>query len=93
MNTKERVRNDILVAMRMYLDTCTMMVLDAVLVKAIQNVEMTETTTLPATLDDTNQYILNLFDTKKSTQIKLQNCRVLQKHTKRICHFDQQAIE
>ena len=57
MNTKERVRNDILVAMRMYLDTCTMMVLDAVLVKAIQNVEMTETTTLPATLDYTNQYI------------------------------------
>lgn len=69
MNTKERVRNDIIVAMRMHLDTCTMAVLDAVLVKAIQNVEMTEITTLPATLDDTNQYILNLFDVKKAPKL------------------------
>ena len=69
MNTKERVRNDIIVAMRMHLDTCTMAVLDAVLVKAIQNVEMTEITTLPATLDDTNQYILNLFDAKKAPKL------------------------
>lgn len=65
MNTKERVRNDILVGMKMHLDTCTMAILDAVIVKAVQNVEMTETTTLPATLNDTNQYILNLFDAKR----------------------------
>lgn len=69
MNTKERVRNDILVGMRMHLDTCTMQVLDAIIVKAIQNVEMTETSTLPATLDDTNQYIMQLFDTKKAPRL------------------------
>ena len=69
MNTKERVRNDILVGMKMHLDTCTMAILDAVIVKAVQNVEMTETTTLPATLDDTNQYIVNLFDTKKAPKL------------------------
>lgn len=65
MNTKERVRNDILVGMRMHLDACTMQILDAIIIKTMQNVEMTETTTLPATLDDTNQYIMQLFDTKK----------------------------
>ncbi len=69
MNTKERVRNDILVGMKMYLDSCTMAILDAVIVKAVQNVEMTETTTLPATLDDTNQYIMNLFNTKKAPKL------------------------
>lgn len=69
MNTKERVRNDILVGMKMHLDTCTMAILDAVIVKAVQNVEMTETATLPATLDDTNQYIMQLFDTKKAPRL------------------------
>ena len=69
MNTKERVRNDILVGMKIHLDTCTMAILEAVIVKAVQNVEMIETTTLPATLDDTNQYILNLFDTKKAPKL------------------------
>lgn len=69
MDTKERVRNDILVGMRMYLDTCTMQILDAIIVKAIQNVEMAETSTLPATLDDTNQYIMQLFDTKKAPRL------------------------
>ncbi len=69
MNTKERVRSDILVGMKMHLDTCTMAILDAVIVKTVQNVEMTEITTLPATLDDTNQYIMNLFDTKKAPKL------------------------
>lgn len=69
MNAKERVRNDILVGMRMHLDACTMQILDAIIIKTIQNVEMTETTTLPATLDDTNQYIMQLFDTKKAPRL------------------------
>ncbi len=69
MNTKERVRNDILVGMKMYLDSCTMAILDAVIVKAVQNMEMTETTTLPATLDDINQYIIDLFNTKKAPKL------------------------
>ncbi len=65
MNTKERVRNDILVGMKIHLDTCTMAILEAVIVKAVQNVEMIETTTLPATRDETNQYIMQLFEAKK----------------------------
>ncbi len=69
MNMKEKVRNDILVGMQIHLDACTMAILDAVIVKAIQNVEMMEITTLPATLDDTNQYVLNLFDVKKAPKL------------------------
>ncbi|MDE6052448.1 MAG: tyrosine-type recombinase/integrase [Lachnospiraceae bacterium] len=69
MNTKEKVRNDILVGMQMHLDACTMAILDAIIVKAVQNVEMTEVTTLPAMVDDTNQYVLNLFDVKKAPKL------------------------
>ena len=69
MNTKERVRNDIMVGMRMHLDTCTMQILDAVIIKAIQNVEMSELETLPATIDNTNSYIMNLFATKKAPKL------------------------
>ena len=69
MNAKEKVRNDILVGMNMHLDNCTMAILDAVIVKAVQNIEMTERSTLPATVDDTNQYIIRLFDTKKAPKL------------------------
>ena len=69
MNTKERVRNDIMVGMRMHLDTCTMQILDAVIIKAIQNVEMSEFETLPATIDDTNQHIIELFYTRKAIKL------------------------
>ena len=51
MNIKEKVRNDILVGMNMHLNNCTMAILDAVIVKAVQNVEMTEISTLPATFE------------------------------------------
>ncbi len=69
MNTKEKVKNEILVGMKLHLDTCTMAILDAVIVKAVQNVEITETATLPATTDNTNQYIISLFDTKKAPKL------------------------
>ncbi len=69
MDTKERVRNDILVGMQMHLDACTMSILDAVIVKVVQNVEMIEASMFPATQDDTNQYILSLFDVKKSPKL------------------------
>lgn len=72
MNTKERVKNDILVGMNMHLDSCTMAILDAVIIKAVQNIEMTEITTLPATLEDTNQYVISLFDAKKVPKLSPQ---------------------
>ncbi len=40
MNAKERVRNDILVGMGMHLEACTMQILDAIIIRAIQNVAM-----------------------------------------------------
>lgn len=69
MNAKEKLKNEILVGMRVYLDVTTMAILEAVIVKAVQNVEITEIETLPATVDNTNQYIMELFMTKKAPKL------------------------
>ena len=69
MNVKEKLKNDILVGMRMYLDVTAMAILETVIVKAVQNIEMTELETLPATIDDTNNYIIDLFMARKATKL------------------------
>lgn len=70
MNTKEKLKNDILVAMKVYLDVTKMAILEAVITQAMQNVEMTELETLPATVDNTNQYIIDLFMVRKAPKLK-----------------------
>ena len=70
MNAKEQLKNDILVGMRMYLDVTTMAILEAVIVKAVQNIEMTQMETLPATVDNTNSYIIELFMARKAPKLK-----------------------
>ena len=69
MNTKEKLKNDILVGMRIYLDATTLAILEAVIVKAVQNIEMTELETLPATVDNTNSYIIELFMARKAAKL------------------------
>lgn len=69
MNAKEKFKNDLLVGMRMYLDVTTMTILETVIVRAMQNIEMTELETLPATIDDTNNYILELFMARKAPKL------------------------
>ena len=70
MNIKEKVKNDIIVGMRIYLDANTMTILESVIVKAIQNVDMSEIETLPATIDNTNNYIIELFMARKASKLK-----------------------
>lgn len=69
MNAKEKLKNDILVGMRVYLDTTTSAILEAIIVKAVQNIEITELETLPATVDNTNQYIIELFMARKAIKL------------------------
>ncbi len=69
MNAKEKLKNDILVGMRVYLDVTTSAILEAIIVKAVQNIEITELETLPATVDNTNQYIIELFMARKAIKL------------------------
>lgn len=69
MNAKEQLKNDILVGMRVYIDAATMAILESVIVKAVQNIEICAQETLPAAVDDTNRYILELFMARKATKL------------------------
>lgn len=69
MNTKEKLKNDIIVGMSAHLDYNTIAILEAVIVKAVQNLDIKELETLPATIDNTNQYIIDLFWARKAPKI------------------------
>lgn len=69
MNAKEKLKNDILVGMRVHLDAATSAILEAIIVKSVQNIEITELETLPATVDNTNQYIVELFMARKAIKL------------------------
>lgn len=69
MSAKEKLKNDIIVGMHVHLDQNTIAILEAVIVKAVQNLDIRELETLPATVDNTNQYILDLFWARKAPKI------------------------
>lgn len=69
MELKDRVRNDIMMKMQYHLDPVTMDILGNVLLQVLSGVEIIEVETLPATVDDTNSYILELFKMKKAPKL------------------------
>ncbi len=69
MSAKEKLKNDIIIGMHMHLDCTTQAILEAVVVKAVQDLDIRELETMPATMDNTNQYIMSLFDAKKAPKL------------------------
>lgn len=69
MDLKDRVRNDVLLKMQYHLDSVQMDILGNVLVQVLAGVEVVEMQTLPATVDNTNDYILQLFQLRKATKL------------------------
>lgn len=69
MTRKEQLVNDVLIAMRVHLTAQTMMILQDVLVQALYGVDIIEEQTALATRDMTNEYIMELFQTKKAPKL------------------------
>lgn len=69
MTVKEQVKNNVLLAMRIYLDPVTMDILESVIVKEFHNVDMMEMENLPATTVDVNQQIIALFIATKEHKL------------------------
>ena len=69
MDLKDRLRNDILLKMQYHLDSVQMDILGNVLVQVLTGVEIVEMQTLPATVDDTNEHIIQLFYLKKAPKL------------------------
>lgn len=69
MTRKEQVINDVLISMRVHLTAQTMVILQDVLMQAFYGVEVVEEQTSLATKDMTNEYIIELFYTKKAPKL------------------------
>lgn len=68
-NVREEIRNEIILEMRHHLDETNMSILKQVLNKIFSNVEIVRTKMLPATTDDVNSKILELFNLNKATKL------------------------
>lgn len=69
MTVKEKVKNNVMLKMKFYLDSVAMDILSNVLIQELSIVEVVETETLPATADDTNEYIIELFRLQKNNRL------------------------
>ena len=71
MDLKEKVKNNVLLKMQYHLDSNTMNILDRVLLQELSGVEIVEMQTLPATVDDSNDYIIQLFRLQKAPKLSV----------------------
>ena len=67
MNKIENAINNILITMRNHIDTQTLEILSVTLSKNLVNIDKEEN--LPATIDNTNEYIIDLFKTTKAPRL------------------------
>lgn len=66
---KEIFRNTILIKMNPLLDAVVMEMLNQAIIEALYNVDVVEMQTLPATRDNTNEYIVELFKLRKAPKL------------------------
>lgn len=71
LNTKEMLLNNILIAMRVVIDDTSLQMLQQVITREFQRVEIVERETLPATVENTNDYIIDLFMARKAPKLSV----------------------
>lgn len=69
MERKQLFKNEILMKMKRHLNISILSILDSVLSEALYKVDVIDSETLPATQDMTNEYILQLYELKKSGKL------------------------
>lgn len=70
MTRKENFRNEVLLKMRVHLGKNEMAILESVLSECLYQVDIVDAVTLPATTTDSNEYILALYELKRSLVLK-----------------------
>ncbi|MCI8823310.1 MAG: tyrosine-type recombinase/integrase [Lachnospiraceae bacterium] len=76
MTQKEIFKNRILTGMKYHLGKNEIAMLETALSEALYQVEIVESKTLPATVDMTNEYILDLYELKRSLVLKPSTMKV-----------------
>lgn len=75
MTKKEIVKNEIEMKMRSHLNREQMAILENILSEVLYHFEIIEVECLPATLDTTNEYILDLYEIKKGSRLSPETMR------------------
>ena len=75
MTKKEIFKNEIELKMKRHLNHDQMAILEDVLSEALYRVDVVDLETLPATIDMTNKYILNLYELKKGSRLSPETMR------------------
>lgn len=70
MTRKELFKNEILMKMKYHLGKNELAILENVLSEILYQIEIMDAVTLPATVDTSNQYILELYELKRSLVLK-----------------------
>ena len=69
MNMSEKLMNNIMMSMSAHLEPAALSILKNVLIKQLSHYSLTAIETLPATADDSNEYIIKLFLSTKATKL------------------------
>lgn len=89
---KEVVRDDILTAMKPFLNAAMMDILNQAIVKALFSVDVVESQTLPATRDDTNERILEIYELKKAPKLSPKTVKYYMLTIRSFIDFTQKSL-
>lgn len=84
MTAKETVKNDILLQMQAHVSSQVLSILGDILTRVLSGVEVVQLETLPATTDDGNAYIWELFMLKKAPKL---SARTVARYKDVLRHF------
>lgn len=70
MTRKEIFRNEILIKMKYHLSKEEIAILETVISESLYQIDIIDAVTLPATIDTSNNYILDLYELKRSLVLK-----------------------
>lgn len=89
---KETVRDSIIAEMRPHLDAVLIDLLNQAIVRALFDVTVTESETLPATRDNTNEHILQLYMAKKAPKLSKKTVKYYLLTIKHFLEFSQKSL-
>ena len=92
MTRKDQLINDVLISMRVHLTAQMMTILQEVLIQAIYGVVIVEEQTALATRDMTNEYIIELFQTKKAPKLSETTAEQYLRHIKALLDVVQKPL-
>lgn len=92
MNIKEQVRNDIMLQMRYHINSGEMEILGAVLTNVLAKVEVEQSPMELATVDNTNDYILELFKMQKAPKLSSKTANYYLDTIKRLVDYSGKVL-